>query len=208
MAGWTVVEFELMATADAALREQRAAGPRAAPPCRSSSPRPPASRRGRGAPASPAQVTIPASDPPHRARRLLDAPGAGPRPSPGRPRRRLVLCRRRRRSSPPRASRAAVAAPMPEAAPVTTTARSGSAARLQDVERLVGVRAHGELGVDDVEQGAVGVDDEGDPLVGQEARRCAWPRAAWPRCGRDRRAAGSRGTPSRRTASACRPSRR
>ena len=49
-------------------------------------------------------------------------------------------------------SRAAVAAPMPEAAPVMTTVRSGSGSRLQDGERLVGVRAHGDLGVDDVEK--------------------------------------------------------
>ena len=59
---------------------------------------------------------------------------------------------------------------MPEAAPVTTAmGASGSAARLEDVEGPVGMATHGELGVDDVEKGAVGVDDESDPLVGHEA---------------------------------------
>ena len=67
-------------------------------------------------------------------------------------------------------NRAAQAAPMPEAAPVTAMIRSGSLARLEDLERLVGVGTHGELGVDHVEQRAVGVDDEGDALVGQEVR--------------------------------------
>src|ERR1700733_7720550 len=65
--------------------------------------------------------------------------------------------------------RLAVAAPMPDEAPVMTTVRSGSVSCLEDGERLVGVRTPGDLGMDDVEKGAVGVDDVGDPLVRQEA---------------------------------------
>ena len=61
---------------------------------------------------------------------------------------------------PPAPSRAAVAAPIPEAAPVMTTVRSGSGSRLEEGERLVGVGAHGDLAVQDVEHGAIGVDDE------------------------------------------------
>src|ERR1700683_5303941 len=66
-------------------------------------------------------------------------------------------------------SRAAEAAPIPEAAPVMTTVRSGSGSRLQEGKRLVGVGAHGDLGVNDVEDGPVGVDDEGGRLGLEEA---------------------------------------
>src|SRR5258708_28659896 len=82
---------------------------------------------------------------------------------------------------PAAASRPAVAAPMPDAAPVMTTARSGSGPCLQESEGLVGVRTHGDLGVEHIENGAVGVDHVRDPLVRQEADA-----ALGPELGRDR----------------------
>src|ERR1700733_3999027 len=70
---------------------------------------------------------------------------------------------------PPARRRVAVAAPMPEAAPVMATVRSGSAARLEQGQRLVGVGAHGDLAVEHLQDRAVGVDDEGGTLDLQEA---------------------------------------
>ena len=203
MAGCTVVEFELMATAAPPSLEERAEAleqvdgaevvdrgqQRTGPVGRARRDR----HRSRCRPAR------------HRTARR-------PRRRPGGGRRAVARSATMSESSlsipmtcqPAAPSRAAVAAPMPDAAPVMTTVRSGSGARLEEGERLVGVRAHGDLAVDDVEQGAVGVDDEGRPACSAGSSRRAWRPAVPRRRGRDRTARGSRATPSRRTASASR----
>jgi hypothetical protein len=92
MAGCTVVEFELMATA-APPGPATDADPRAGPPCRSSSRRPAASRPGPAArPARHRSRCRPAR---RRSVRTPSDRGGGPRGWTGRPRRRTRPCRRR-----------------------------------------------------------------------------------------------------------------